>query len=86
MKKFDVYGVCNPLVDLLSHVPESFLKKLGIQKNIMHLVTIEQQRKLLFALAEEQIPVEIAAGGSGANSMIGISQLGGTSAFSGKIG
>ena len=86
MKKFDVYGVCNPLVDLLSHVPDSFLKKLGIQKNIMHLVTFEQQQKLLFALAEEQISVEIAAGGSGANSMIGISQLGGTSAFSGKIG
>ena len=86
MKKFDVYGVCNPLVDLLSHVPDSFLKKLGIQKNIMHLVTFEQQQELLFALAEEQITVEIAAGGSGANSMIGISQLGGTSAFSGKIG
>ena len=86
MKKFDVYGVCNPLVDLLSHVPDSFLKKLGIQKNIMHLITLEQQQELLFALAEEQISVEIAAGGSGANSMIGISQLGGTSAFSGKIG
>ena len=86
MKKFDVYGVCNPLVDLLSHVPDSFLKKLGIQKNIMHLVTLEQQQELLFALADEQISVEIAAGGSGANSMIGISQLGGTSAFSGKIG
>ena len=86
MKKFDVYGVCNPLVDLLSHVPDSLLKKLGIQKNIMHLVTFEQQQELLFALAEEQISVEIAAGGSGANSMIGISQLGGTSAFSGKIG
>ena len=86
MQKFDVYGVCNPLVDLLSHVPDSFLKKLGIQKNIMHLVTFEQQQELLFALAEEQISVEIAVGGSGANSMIGISQLGGKSAFSGKIG
>ena len=86
MVNFDVYGICNPLVDLLSHVPDSFLKKLGIQKNIMHLVKFEQQQELLLALAEEQIPVEIAAGGSGANSMIGISQLGGTSAFSGKIG
>ena len=86
MKKFDVYGVCNPLVDLLSHVPDSFLKKLGIQKNIMHLVTLEQQQELLFALAEEQIAGEIAVGGAGANSMIGISQLGGSSAFSGKIG
>ncbi len=86
MYNFDVYGVCNPLVDLLSHVPDSFLKKRGIQKNIMHLVTLDQQRKLLTALIKEKISVEIAAGGSGANSMIGISQLGGTAAFSGKIG
>ena len=86
MQKFDVYGVCNPLVDLLSHVPDSFLKKLGIQKNVMHLVTREQQQELLLALAEEKISLEVAAGGSGANSMIGISQLGGRSAFSGKIG
>ena len=86
MQKFDVYGVCNPLVDLLSHVPDSFLKKLGIEKNVMHLVTREQQQELLLALAEEKISLEVAAGGSGANSMIGISQLGGRSAFSGKIG
>ena len=86
MQKFDVYGVCNPLVDLLSHVPDSFLKKIGIEKNIMHLVTREQQQELLLALAEEKISLEVAAGGSGANSMIGISQLGGRSAFSGKIG
>jgi len=86
MQKFDVYGVCNPLVDLLSHVPDSFLKKLGIQKNIMHLVTLEQQQEILLALTEEKISLEVAVGGSGANSMIGISQLGGRSAFSGKIG
>ena len=86
MLKFDVYGVCNPLVDLLCHVPDSFLKKCGIQKNIMHLVTSEQQNELLLALDKEKIFVEITPGGSGANSMIGISQLGGSTAFSGKIG
>ena len=82
MFNFDVYGVCNPLVDLLSHVPDSFLKKCGIQKNIMHLVTSEQQNELLLALDKEKIFVEITPGGSGANSMIGISQLGGSTAFS----
>ncbi len=86
MHKFDVYGVCNPLVDLLSHVPDSFLKKCGVQKNIMHLVTSKQQNELLMALDKEKIFVEITPGGSGANSMIGISQLGGSTAFSGKIG
>ena len=86
MKKFDVYGVCNPLVDLLSHVPESFLQRLRIQKNVMHLVSLEQQQKILSELDKEKISVEIAPGGSGANTMIGISQLGGSSSFSGKIG
>ena len=86
MEKFDVYGVCNPLIDLLSHIPDSFLKKRGIEKNIMHLISLEEQQELLLALTAEKLPVEFAAGGSGANSMIGIAQLGGRTAFSGKIG
>ena len=86
MKKFDVYGVCNPLIDMLSHVPESFLKKHGIEKNVMHLVSFEAQKKILSALELENLSVKIAAGGSAANSMIGLTQLGGVAAFSGKIG
>jgi sugar/nucleoside kinase (ribokinase family) len=86
MEKFDVYGVCNPLIDLLSHIPDSFLKKRGIEKNIMHLISLEEQQELLLALTAEKLSVEFAAGGSGANSMIGIAQLGGRAAFSGKIG
>lgn len=86
MEKFDVYGVCNPLIDLLSHIPDSFLKKRGIEKNIMHLISLEEQQELFLALTAEKLIVEFAAGGSGANTMIGISQLGGRTAFSGKIG
>ena len=86
MEKFDVYGVCNPLIDLLSHIPDSFLKKRVIEKNIMHLISLEEQQELLLALTAEELSVEFAAGGSGANSMIGIAQLGGRTAFSGKIG
>ncbi len=86
MEKYDVYGVCNPLIDLLSHIPDSFLKKRGIEKNIMHLISLEEQQELLLALTAEKLTVEFAASGSGANTMIGISQLGGRTAFSGKIG
>jgi len=84
--KFDVYGVCNPLIDLLCHIPDYFLKKYGIEKDLMHLVSLEEQQKLLKAIEFEKLSLEISAGGSGANSMIGISQLGGSTAFSGKIG
>ena len=86
MEKYDVYGVCNPLIDLLSHIPDSFLKKNGIEKSIMHLISIEEQQRLLRGLSAEKLSVESASGGSGANSMIGIAQLGGRTAFSGKIG
>ena len=86
MEKFDVYGVCNPLIDLLSHIPDSFLKKNGIEKSIMHLISIEEQKRLLRGLSADKLSVESASGGSGANSMIGIAQLGGRTAFSGKIG
>lgn len=86
MEKFDVYGVCNPLIDLLSHIPDSFLKKNGIKKSMMHLISIEEQQRLLRGLSADKLSVESASGGSGANSMIGIAQLGGRTAFSGKIG
>ena len=86
MEKFDVYGVCNPLIDLLSHIPDSFLEKNRIEKSIMHLISIEEQQRLLRGLSADKLSVESASGGSGANSMIGIAQLGGRTAFSGKIG
>ena len=86
MENLDVYGVCNPLIDLLSHVPDSFLAERGLNKNSMNLISLEEQQTLLLALAAGKISVEFAAGGSGANTMIGIAQLGGRTAFSGKIG
>lgn len=86
MENLDVYGVCNPLIDLLSHVPDSFLTERGLNKNSMNLITLEEQQTFLLALAAGKISVEFAAGGSGANTMIGIAQLGGRTAFSGKIG
>ena len=86
MENLDVYGVCNPIIDLLCHVPDSFLIECGLKKNSMNLITLEEQQTLLLALADKKISVEFAAGGSGANTMIGIAQLGGRTAFSGKIG
>ena len=86
MEALDVYGICNPLIDLLSHVPESFLGEHGLEKDRMYLVELEQQQSLLTALAAQNLPIEFASGGSGANTMIGIAQLGGRAAFTGKVG
>lgn len=81
MNSLDVYGICNPLIDLLSHVPEPFLGERGLEKDRMYLVELEQQQSILIALAAQNLPIESAPGGSGANTMIGIAQLGGQTAF-----
>lgn len=86
MEALDVYGICNPLIDLLSHVPDTFLQERDLVKNRMYLVPLETQQTLLMSLAADRHGVEFAAGGSGANTMIGIAQLGGRAAFTGKIG
>ncbi|HJL88496.1 MAG TPA: adenosine kinase [SAR324 cluster bacterium] len=86
MKNIDVYGVCNPLMDLLCHIPDEFLEQHNLEKNRMYLVSTEEQKSLLKAVEQENQKIEYAAGGSGANTMIGIAQLGGQSAFTGKIG
>ena len=84
MKTIDVYGIGNPLIDLLAHVSDDYLKENGLEKDRMYLIDQEQQQSLLESLKSHEII--IAPGGSCANTMIGIGQLGGTAAFSGKIG
>ena len=86
MKKIDVYGVCNPLIDLLCHIPDEFLQQWDLEKNRMYLVSTDRQHSILKELENRSLKIEHAAGGSGANTMIGIAQLGGHSAFTGKIG
>ena len=86
MKKIDVYGVCNPLIDLLCHIPDEFLQQWDLEKNRMYLVSTDRQHSILKELENHNLKIEHAAGGSGANTMIGIAQLGGHSAFTGKIG
>jgi len=86
MKKIDVYGVCNPLIDLLCHIPDEFLQQWDLKKNRMYLVSTDRQHSILKELEYRNLKIEHAAGGSGANTMIGIAQLGGHSAFTGKLG
>ncbi len=86
MKDINVFGIGNPLIDLLSHVSSGFLKAQGLEKDRMYLVDFGGQKELLSRLEEAGAEVLYAPGGSCANSMIGICQLGGTAAYSGKIG
>ena len=81
---YDVFGLENPLIDLLAQVPDEFLARHGLKKNHMTLIDGERHAALLQAL--DGNPIRTAAGGSCANTLLGIAQLGGKSAYCGKVG
>ena len=81
MKTYDVVGIGNAIVDVISPADESFLELMGIQKGIMQLVERERGELLYAAMQERrQIP-----GVSVAISMAGVGNLGLKTAFIGRV-
>lgn len=80
--KYDVYGVGNSLVDIQAHVSEKFLESLGYPKGGMTLVDEQTQASILDRL--DGVPVTRCAGGSAANTIMGIADFGGIAAYAGK--
>ena len=76
-----VLGIGNAIVDVICKVEESFLSKNNLTKSTMKLVDEVEFKKLLSNLKIE----ETIAGGSVANSIVGLSQLGNPVSFIGKI-
>ena len=67
-----VLGIGNAIVDVVCKVDESFLSENNLTKSTMKLVNESEFKKLLSNLKIE----ETIAGGSVANSIVGLSQLG----------
>lgn len=76
MKKYDVFGIGNALVDCVCMVDDSFLVENNIEKGVMTLVDKEKQ-KLLIEKIKNTKPF-IQSGGSVSNSIFILSQLGGS--------
>ena len=76
-----VLGIGNAIVDVICKVEENFLSKNNLTKSTMKLVDETEFKKLLSNLKIE----ETIAGGSVANSIVGLSQLGNQVSFIGKI-
>jgi len=76
-----VLGIGNAIVDVISKVEESFLSKNNLTKSTMKLVNEAEFKKLLSNLKIEKT----IAGGSVANSIVGLSQLGNPVSFIGKV-
>ncbi len=84
MKTIDVTGVCNGLVDIFADVSQEAFEPFGFEKGTMRLVDIEEQLQLLSQVGSHK-PV-MRSGGSVANSLIAIAQLGGKSAVCCRLG
>lgn len=84
MQIVDVYGLGNPIMDILVHIEDDVLESLNLVKNSMNLVDEAREEEILEKTSSYEKQYD--AGGSCANTMAIIAQLGGSPAYSGKIG
>ncbi len=81
MKTFQVVGIGNAMVDVISHASEEALARLGVQKGIMQLIDMPRAVQLYGSIG----PAEEVSGGSAANTIAGVARLGGRTAYVGKV-
>ena len=76
-----ILGVGNAIVDVICKIEEKFITQNNLTKSTMKLVDEAEFKKLLSTLKIE----ETISGGSVANSIVGLSQLGNKVGFIGKV-
>ena len=77
----NILGIGNAIVDVICKVDDEFLSKNNLAKSNMKLIDEAEFKKLLNNLKIE----ETVSGGSVANSIVGLSQLGNKVGFIGKV-
>jgi sugar/nucleoside kinase (ribokinase family) len=81
MKRYQVVGIGNAIVDVFSQADDNFLDLMGIERGIMQLVDRERG-ELLYAAMNNRIQ---APGGSVANTLAGLGNLGLSTGFIGRV-
>ncbi len=81
MKRFQVTGIGNALLDILSHADDQFLAINGVGKGVMQLVDMERAVALYARIG----PAREVSGGSAANTIAALAALGGRTAYVGKV-
>lgn len=81
MKKYQVVGIGNAMVDILATEDETFLSENNVEKGIMQLIDMTRAVELYDAIG----PAKEISGGSAANTIAGIAHLGGRTAYVGKV-
>ena len=80
-KEIDLIGIGNAIVDILVNVEDSFLKTNKLQKGSMNLIDLETSERLL---ANCQV-IKKVSGGSSANTVVSLSNLGNVVQFIGRV-
>ena len=83
-RELNALAICNVLKDLIIQVNDQELQDLGLTKGMMHLVSEEEQQKLLDHFADRDKIVEM--GGSGANMIRTLATLGQQVSQAGMVG
>ena len=80
-KSFQVVGIGNAIIDILAYVSDDFLVKNQIKKGVMNLINSERSNELFKKISI----TKKVAGGSAANTIVGLSQLGIKTSYFGKV-
>ncbi len=81
MKKYDVIGVGNAIVDCLAYVDEAFLTQQSMERGSMQLISAQAEQDLRAQL----IAPKLCSGGSVANTIAALASLGVRTAFLGRV-
>ncbi|SIS58315.1 adenosine kinase [Phaeovulum vinaykumarii] len=81
MKRYQVVGIGNAIVDVLSQTDDAFLDAAGIGKGIMQLIERDRAETLYDAMSNRTE----APGGSVANTIAGLGNLGLSTGFIGRV-
>ena len=80
-KEIDLVGIGNAIVDIVTNIDDEFLTRNLLEKGSMNLINLENSRKIL---KDCKITKQIS-GGSAANTVVSLSNLGNNVEFIGRI-
>ncbi len=79
--RVQLLGISNAIVDVLAHVDDAFLERIGAPRGSMTLIDEEQAARIYDMMG----PATEASGGSVANTVANFAGLGGRAAYIGRV-
>ena len=82
-KKYDIFGIGSPLIDMIVDSKNEDLELLSLKKGQMHLIDLN---KLIEIKNNQSNIIKTNIAGDVVNTIMGVSAIGGKGAFCGKVG